>query len=680
MDPVAFIESVTTGENLADMLAEDVLSEIAHQVQDSYTEDKASMADWLARMGKAIDLAKLVKDDKSYPFANASNIKYPLVTTAALQFNARAYPAIVPGEGLVKCKTWGRDQDGKKAARGERVAEYMSYQILKKFDEWESDTDRLTLQLPIVGDMFRKVWDNGKRAEGKLAEPGAVILNANAKTLQQAPQITEEFCLYPHEIESKVRRGWFTDVTYDEDCPDAQEFLEQSMRYDLDDDGYAEPYICTYHKDSQKIVRMVADFTPDDVEFKTEMQTFERPVEQVVADQFGMPMRVMAMAQEQREVPVGVIEIKRGQYWVHYQFMPGFGNGLLGTGLGLLLGDIAEGINSAFNQLFDAGHYASLGGGFIGSEFRLKGGNQRMRPGEWRTTSAQGQDIRSAIVPLTYPGADQTMFALLGMLIDAGKEVSSTKDIMTGDAGGKTQTATTTLALIEQGMKVFTACYKRLYRGLEAEFTLIGKINATRVDPQEYQTFLDEQADPAQDFAASDMDIQPVADPEAVTKMQDMARAQVVRELASEGKLRDDVATLRVLEAAGIPNAEELIPPQNPMQEQMMKMQMQSAQADLAAKSVGIELTMAQVQETKAKAMATVADVDREAEAQRFDGMMRVLEIQRDDLARTIQDGLGGMANAPGNGSNRPMPRILAGPAQAAPVGIVPGGQAGFGG
>ena len=125
--PAVTLQEILAVPNIASVMADRQLVEIGHEAIRSFDMDRESMADWLAKMQKAIDLAQLVKSEKTYPFEKASNIKYPLVTSAALQFNARAYPAIVPSDNIVKCRIWGRDVGGKKAARGERVSSFMSW-------------------------------------------------------------------------------------------------------------------------------------------------------------------------------------------------------------------------------------------------------------------------------------------------------------------------------------------------------------------------------------------------------------------------------------------------------------------------------------------------------------------------------------------------------------------------
>jgi chaperonin GroES len=54
----------------------------------------------------------------------------------------------------------------------------------------------------------------------------------------------------------------------------------------------------------------------------------------------------------------------------------------------------------------------------------------------------------------------------MGALITSGKELASVAEIFTGKMPGQNTPATTTMATMEQGMKVFTAVYKRIYRAL----------------------------------------------------------------------------------------------------------------------------------------------------------------------------------------------------------------------
>lgn len=684
MAPGEFISFVTQSINIAADLPEDKLGEISQRVLSDYQIDKESMSEWADRMKKGIELASLVKSDKTYPFARAANVKYPLVTSAALQFNARAYPAIVPADQVVKTVVHGRDPDGSKAARADRVAAFMSYQLTSEIEEWEEETDKLLLTLPITGTMERKWWYDPvqKRPRCRMLEPGSFIVNSKVKNLSDAPRCSEELTLYPAEIKTRMLTGQFVEFDFgDSDDQQAPEmFIEQHCRIDLDEDDYEEPYIVTMHKDTQKIVRIVADFEERDVTFEMgeePVETFVPAFDPITGTQVMVPQMTV------QQVPVRILSIRRGTYFVPFKFMPGIDGGYHGTGLGLLLSDISDTINSIINMMLDAGHMASLGGGFIGSEFRIKGGSQRFSPGEWKMANETGTNIRESIVPLTFPGPDGTLFSLLGLMIEAGKEISSTKDIMTGDAQ-RQMTATTTLALIEQGMMVFSAAYKRIFRSLKHEFRLLAKINAQTLEADRYNAFhdmmeVDESGqmqqvmlDPAADYDLSDMDVQPVADPRSVTNMQEMAKAELLQNLAAQGMVNPQEAADRVLRAAQIPNIEQLMmPPPDPMQAEMAQAQammgMEMMKAQLTRELVEIDFTLAKIESETADAIKKTSDAEVSQGRMRMDQIKLMMEERRRSIDEILRAGMGRLG---------PQPNDLGG----AGGGIGPVGPAGGGG
>jgi chaperonin GroES len=546
--------------NLAAEMDGDKLSDIAQRVVREYEIDRSSREDWEKRTAAALDLAMMVSEEKSYPFQNASNVKFPLLTTAALQFNARAYPAIVQGNRVAKCITWGADPQGLKAARADRVGEHLSYQLLSELPEWEEDTDKLLLMLPIVGCVFRKVyWDPSvKRNVTRLVTADRLVVNYHARSLDDVPRTTEKMFLYPYEIQERIRDKRFVDFDYgaaqaSEDNDDKKEqpegddddaphlFLEQHRLLDLDEDGYSEPYIVTVHHTSQKVCRIVANFDQKSV----------------------------TMADD------GTISaIRKNSYYVKYQFLPSPDNGFYGWGFGWLLKDIGEGINTTFNLMFDAGHLANIQGGLISSVLGIKEKSIKLKMGEWRVVNTSAP-LNQAMMPIKYDGPSAVLFNLLGMLVEAGKEVASIKDVLTGDTPA-TAPVGTTLAVIEQGLQVFTSIYKRIHRALKAELGLHAKLNRDHPNQQRYQAFFD--ADPNQpppdqvkDYSEDDMDILPISDPSMVSRMQQIAKAQLLQGWAKENPVANQIeVSRRILEAAQIEDIEELIqppPPPNPEEE-----------------------------------------------------------------------------------------------------------------
>lgn len=615
------------------------LAEIATKVCAEYEIDAESRKPWLEKIGEALKLAMLTAEQKDYPFEKASNVKYPLLTTAALQFNARAYPAIVTPDKVAKCKVRGRDPQGLKAARGERVSEHMSDQLLHEMPEWEADTDRILVMTPIVGSVFRKIWYDPavKRNVSRLVTADNLVVNYRAPSLEAAPRITELLRLYPYEIEERIRAGRFLEFDYENvskgDLPGAELskdqsadteddsaphlFLEQHRLLDLDEDGYPEPYIVTVHQGTQKIVRIVANFDADTV----------------------------TIAPDGR-----VASIRRQNYFVHYQFMPNPEGGFYALGFGWLLGSTNETINSTLNQLMDAGHQANMQGGLISSVLGIKEKAIKIKRGEFRVVNTSGP-INQAVMPIDFPEPSAVLFNLLGLLIDMGKEVAAVKDVLTGEGQGKNASPTTTMALIEQGLQVFTSIYKRIHRTLRAELAIIGRLNFQNVTREEYVNFFDDPSvDPQADYNSKDMDILPVSDPQSVTKMQKLAKAQLVLESSKDNPMvNQEEALRRFYEAADVEDIDKLIvPPPEPDPEEIAFME--------AVKKLGLQEQVAKINKTIADTLKSIADAEAAEEGTQlsyYDMVMRALgqehSMEQELNAQPAQGGPGGLPGMEGS-------------------------------
>ena len=88
--PVDMLRSFIGQANIAPMLDDEVVKKIGMEVTRGYDADHASRGDWERMMQKAMDLAMQVTQAKNWPWAGAANVKYPLITTGAIQFSARA--------------------------------------------------------------------------------------------------------------------------------------------------------------------------------------------------------------------------------------------------------------------------------------------------------------------------------------------------------------------------------------------------------------------------------------------------------------------------------------------------------------------------------------------------------------------------------------------------------------
>src|SRR3990167_4669152 len=110
-------ETTHKSANLCDKFDVDDLKAIGEWAWEGYDHDKRSRFQWEQRTSAAMDLALQMVRDKNFPWPNCSNVAFPLVTIAALQFHSRAYPALVDAPNIVKCRVEGEDPTGEIKAK-----------------------------------------------------------------------------------------------------------------------------------------------------------------------------------------------------------------------------------------------------------------------------------------------------------------------------------------------------------------------------------------------------------------------------------------------------------------------------------------------------------------------------------------------------------------------------------
>ncbi len=172
---------------------------------------------------------------------------------------------------------------------------------------------------------------------------------------------------------------------------------------------------------------------------------------------------------------------KKNDYFVHYKFLPGLG--FYGFGLIHMIGGLTRTATSALRQLLDAGTLSNLPAGFKSRGLRIRDDDQPLQPGEFRDVDAPNGIIREALMPLPYKGPDQTLFALLGFCVDAGKQFAAVADMQLSEIGSSQTPVGTTMALMERGTKVMSAVHKRLHYAQKKEFELLAKIFKLALPP-----------------------------------------------------------------------------------------------------------------------------------------------------------------------------------------------------
>lgn len=631
------IEEIVQADNLVPLLDPVFVARIGSLAVNEYDIDLKSREGWEKKYDRAMDLAMQVAKEKTFPWPGASNVKFPLLTQAAIQFQARAYPAIIAGSNLVKGRVLGPDPDGVKRDRADRMAMHMTWQLLFDIPGWEEDTDKLLLRLPIVGCVFRKCWYDPiqSRNMAETVPPKDFVVNYWSPGLDKAPRYTHVQRYYPHEIEEFIRSGLWVPFKYEADDgedPDALiEIYEQHRLIDIDGDGYPEPYVVTLGKDGS-VARIVACFDEDGIK---------------VADGEDGPR---------------IVRIERKQYFVKYGFIPAPDGSFYDIGFGHLLDNIAASIDTIINQLIDAGTLGNMQGGFLAGGIKIKGGSMRFTPGEWkRVDGATGGPLRDAIVPLQLPGPSAVLFSMLELLIGAAKDITSVQDIMTGSQDSQTA-PTTALALIEQGQKVFTAIYKRVHRAFGEELRILRRLNRDYLDGEQYFALTDMPGQVTQDdYQDKDLDVMPVSDPTAVNDMQKMAKAQVLMMHNGDPLVNQMEIRKRTFEAAGIDNLKVLFEvPQPPPDPKMlldgakMANERESTEADIRSKNASAAASL-MTAASEAREMGLLDDAARLAGAANKLAMdAATYDLETDDADQP--GAMAGMGGAPGDAGLPPIP------------------------
>src|ERR1700754_1885738 len=201
--------------NLCDRLSDEDLKKLGELVHRGYKQDLESRAQWQKRNEAGMDFALQIVKDKNWPWQGCSNVIFPLITIAALQFSSRAYANIISGTDIVKMRVIGEDPTGGLTARANRISMHMSWQVLEQDNSWEEQHDRLFINEAIVGTSFVKSYFDGTLGYNvsKLIMAKNFVLNYFAKSVEECSRKTEVIdTMSRNDIHERIMRGVFRDV------------------------------------------------------------------------------------------------------------------------------------------------------------------------------------------------------------------------------------------------------------------------------------------------------------------------------------------------------------------------------------------------------------------------------------------------------------------------------------
>lgn len=612
--------------NLAERFTEADLSCIGEAVWNGYSADEGSRGPWLRRNSAGMDLAMQVMKDKNFPWPGSSNVVFPLISIAALQFSARSYQNIITGPEIVKYRVGGEDPLGRLQERADRISRHMSWQVMVEDQSWEEQHDLMLINLAIVGCNFIKTYFSPSLAhnDSDLVMARDLVINYWAKSVDKAQRKTHIIPLTRNEIWERAVKGTFTDVTSetwfkqipsttttptqsqhdlrvgivppqpDEDTP--FRMLEQHRYLDLDKDGYAEPYIVTIEETSKRVVRIVSRIER------------EEDIERLGGR---------------------IARIKPTEYFTKFSFVPAFDGGIYDVGFGTLIGPLNESVNTGINQMLDAGTMSNSNGGFLGRGAKIRGGQYTFAPWEWKRVDSTGDDLRKSLVPLPTKEPSNVLFSLIGMLIQYTDRLAGTVDTMVGENPGQNTKTGVANQTLEQGMMVYSSIFKRVWRSLKDEFSKLHQLN--RIYLPSKQRFGDEgHYILKEDYNSNPELVAPAADPRIVSDQMRVAQAEALANRSAvipgyNRKLveRNYLKAMRIDAVDKFYPGEEIIPPppDPKLEAEKVKAQVRNQEMQLEAWKFQQELMSqvglnnAQIDKLKAETAAIIQSIGAEKAA-----------------------------------------------------------------
>ena len=529
--------------DLCDTLEEEDLREISSDVIDNYQADKDSRGEWESMFERGFDLLGLKLEPGSEPFEGACTAVHPLLIESAVKFQSKASGELFPSSGPVKANILGKITP-QKETQANRVQNFMNYQLTEQMPEYFDEFERMLFHLPLIGSAFKKIYYSStlKRPVSEFIPIDQFYISYFATDLRNADRYTHVIYKSPVEIQKDVLAGVYKEV----DLPTPQNtpitsftermdtilgispsadkdpqyvLLEQHCYLDIEDKKQSLPYIVTVEQQSRQILRIRRNYEPDDP------------------------------------------NMEKRSHFVHYRFVPGFG--FYGLGLIHFLGNLTMSATAAMRSLIDAGQFANLQGGFKAKGLRIVGDNEPISPGEFKEVDATGIDLSKAIIPLPYKEPSSTLFQMLSFVATAGQKFADSTEQVISDAASYGPVGTT-MALLEASSKFFTAIHKRLHKSQRDEFRILAKIDYDYLPAEyPYDVPFEDRSIFKNDFDGR-VDIVPVSDPNIPSNAHRMMMANMALQMAQQsppGMFNMEALNRTILNAANMPNLEEILPP-----------------------------------------------------------------------------------------------------------------------
>ena len=549
------------GENLAKFLTESERNRIAADLKEMVDSDEKTRTDWRRRLSNAMRAFGVMSANAKAetPFDGAADVIHPMIAEAAVQFNARAYPELMPPTGPVKGKVIGDETEEKREART-RIEDHMNYQIMEEDETYADEMDNLLMYISLAGSGFKKTYFDHSLGytTSKFVRGEDVLIPYNATSLEDAPRYSIRIFMHSNELRRKQLEGLYLDTSIQTPFREGGPVSSTELQRDYNRADGVNANSARAEDTRHTLFETYIHYNVPGFEHKDH-----------TGEETGLHLPyVMTFDYESCKL-LGIYRNWRKsdrrqrprQYLVHYKFMQGLG--VYGFGLYHVIGGLAEACTGSIRALLDSAAFASLQGGFKSKDTKMMSSEITIRPGEWQDVDLTAEELKNAFYTPPFKEPSMALFKMLEVLQDNGRRFAGTTEAVVGDAKN-TGPVGTTVALIEQGTKVQSGIHRRLHRAQQKEFEIRAEINA-EVMPQTaywYETNGGSKYISKDDYNSGAVKVVPVSDPNITSTTQRIAIAQGVMQMAETappGLYKLHKVHARMLHAMGVMDTEEIL-------------------------------------------------------------------------------------------------------------------------
>lgn len=561
-------------ENLADAMNPHERMRMADDLIEYYETDLEVRDRHFERLRDGLELLGLTDvPTSSVPFDGAATVTHPLIGEAVVQFNAGAIEEFFPPTGPVKAFVAGEVTDEKRQ-QGERLSDYMNYQLTEADPEYFDNTDQMLFYLPMSGSAFKKVFIHPitGMTTSRFVNAEDFVVPYHAKTLQSASRYCHRYEMSLNDVRRAQVKGTFIDDARLLPTPTVTEGDTSLGGIYLGAGGTMADIA-----DDRQDVAHEDDTIYTILEYHVDLAMPWDDEEEIV------PPYIVTVEKESREI----LAVRRNWkysdptmqkriWFVHYKYLPGLG--FYGFGLLHVIGSLAKAVSGGIRALLDSAAVANLQGGFKSKDAKVAG-EIRFTPGLWQDVDMSSDELEKAFFNLPVREPSTALATLVQQLAQEGRRFATTTENMVGDADNRGPVGTT-LALIEQGSKVFSGVHKRMHVSARQEFKLMATLNFEFMEVEEYPYEIqgEDRTIMKSDFDGR-VDVIPVSDPNIWSNTQRIAQAQGTLELIQTdpeiySKKSRITAHRRMLAAMRTPDVDDILPdhkefPVDPVSENM---------------------------------------------------------------------------------------------------------------